>query len=33
MLNRIFDYRRDCVAALFSQPQGRSPLASELGAR
>ena len=32
-LNRIFDYRRDRVAALFSQPEGRLPLASELGAR
>ena len=33
MLNRIFDYRRDRVAALFSQPKGKLPLASELGAR
>ena len=32
-LNHIFDYRRDRVAALFSPPDGRLPLASELRAR
>ncbi|HEX4147880.1 MAG TPA: SRPBCC family protein [Pirellulales bacterium] len=32
-LNRIFDYRRDRVAELFSQSDGRMPLASQPGAR
>jgi ligand-binding SRPBCC domain-containing protein len=32
-LGRIFDYRRDRVAEMFSHADGRMPLASELGAR